>query len=303
MTITEQAEKPALSNSRSASLILGIGKKIENNGFTISLDKMSITADISQDNAIRVLRIIEFEGGKIPKFSHLSDKYEATLDVDNSTLFVTYDKRKEAIDVRPFRIEFNPNFVSEDGQDFILSLLDYAEKESLKISRLDIAFDSEQDLSDYRFVNQNTKTTIFRGQTGEVETLYYGSESSTRMIRLYNKKQQMIDTNGEILGSDDMWRFEIVLRHDKVDNWRNMLHNVTMIKNDFKDVSLVEEMALYAMLNEPNYFSRLGKNTKTKYRKLMKSKSTSNLTAQMQAAINNVENELAEMINSWVDNY
>lgn len=303
MIIATTDKKTGLSNSQSTSQTLGLFEKIDQNGFLISIDNLTITADISEENTVRILHLCQANQAEI--YSRYKRSYSLSVEVDECKFYVAYDKNKEALNARTFRIEFNPNNLTELSRDWVLDkVLAKVDDGSKKISRMDVAFDMKRDLSFYRFVNRNTKTSMFFGQSGEVETLYYGSSGSPRQVRLYDKKREMLDNQGVTIDEKHYWRFEVQLRHKYVDNWRDMLKNISMVKNDFDDLKVQERAMVMYLMENPSGYKELSKNARTKYRKLINAKSTSNLTAQLQAALNDgAEKKLSDMINSWVDNY
>lgn len=291
-------KKTGSSNSQSESQTLGI----EKNGFIVSIDKITITADVTEENAEQIYILCDAHSPRV--FMRYSNAFTLVLNIHDSAFFIQYDKLKEGINARTFRIEFNPNNVTDESVEWLFGrIFSKLEQGSKKISRIDIAFDTYKDLSQYRFVPRGTKTSLYYGVKGDVETLYHGSSTSERQCRLYNKKQQLRDVFGVNVEEEHYWRFEIQLRHKRVEKWREMLHNVSMVKMDFGDVTFVERCVLESLVRDSSGFDELSKNSRTKYKKLLEEKTTSNLTAQMQAVLNSIEDELAERINYWVEGY
>ncbi|MCY7001193.1 replication initiation factor domain-containing protein, partial [Staphylococcus aureus] len=82
-------------------------------------------------------------------------------------------------------------------------------------TRLDLAFDFEDDLSDYyAMTDKSVKKTIFYGRNGKPETKYFGVRDSDRFIRIYNKKQERKDNADIEIISEHLWRVEIELKRD-----------------------------------------------------------------------------------------
>lgn len=301
MKSTVVKNKADLSNSRPGSQSLGLFEKIDQNGFEISVDNLTITAEVSKEDAEQIMWFCQAHDAEI--YSRYQRSYTLSVEIDESKFYVVYDFDNEAIQARPFRIEFNPNKLTEVSRDWVINRI-FTKFDDKRISRIDIAFDMYRDLSSYRFVNRNTKTSMFFGQSGKVETQYYGSSGSNRQVRLYNKKQEMLDKSGEVIDDDHLWRFEVQLRHRNVDDWRNMLKNISMVKDDFDTLKIQERAMVHYLMSDPGGYDELSKNARTKYRKLINDKTTSNLTAQLQAALNDgAEDKLAKIINSWVDGY
>lgn len=295
-------KKTGVSNSQSESQKMGIDRKIRKNGLELSIDKMTITADVSIELAERIFILCDAYKPRI--YMRYSNAYTLVLQIYDSVFFVQYDKLKESINARPFRIEFNPNNVTKEAEDWLFTrVFTKLEKGSKKISRVDFAFDFYEDLSAYRFVSRATKMNIHFGVKGDVETIYSGASASERQVRLYNKKRQLMDKFGVSIPEDNYWRFEVQLRHKKVDEWRKMLHRVSLVENQFNALEIKERAMVTYLVNNPDGFVELSKNARTKYKKLIEEKTKTNLTARMQATLNEVDQQLSDMINHWCEGY
>ena len=295
-------KKTGSSNSQSESHFLGIDRKIRKNGLELSIDKMTITADVSIENAERIFILCDAYNPRI--YMRYSNAYTLVLQIYDSAFFIQYDKLKESINARPFRVEFNPNNVTQEAEEWLFDrVFSKLEEGSKKISRADFAFDFYEDLSAYRFVSRATKMNIHYGVKGDIETIYCGASASERQVRLYNKKRQLMDKFAISTSEEHYWRFEVQLRHKKVDDWRKMLHNVSLVENQFNDLEIKERAMVTYLVNNPDGFVELSKNVRTKYKKLIEEKTKTNLTAKMQATLNEVDQELSDMINHWCQGY
>src|SRR5699024_12631314 len=103
-------------------------------------------------------------------------------------VYIEYDKVKaDSWDRRNMRIEFNPNKLTRDEMIWLKhNIISYMEDDGF--TRLDIAFDFEDDLSDYYAMSdKGVKKTIFYGRNRKSDTNYFGARNITRFIRNSNK--------------------------------------------------------------------------------------------------------------------
>src|SRR5699024_8914199 len=105
-------------------------------------------------------------------------------------VYIEYDKVKaDSWDRRNMRIEFNPNKLTRDEMIWLKqNIIDYMEDDGF--TRLDLAFDFEDDLSDYYAMSDKAvKKAILYGRNGKAEKKYFGVRDSNIFVRIYNKKQ------------------------------------------------------------------------------------------------------------------
>ncbi|MEL1213299.1 replication initiation factor domain-containing protein, partial [Staphylococcus epidermidis] len=127
-------------------------------------------------------------------------------------VYIEYDKVKaDAWDRRNTRVEFNPNKLTHEEMLWLKqNIIDYMEDDGF--TRLDLAFDFEDDLSDYyAMTDKSVKKTILYGRNDKPETKYFGVRDSERFIRIYNKKQERKDNADIEIDAEHLWRVEIEL--------------------------------------------------------------------------------------------
>src|SRR5699024_6107766 len=96
------------------------------------------------------------------------------------------------------------------------NIISYMEDDGF--TRLDIAIDFEDDLSDYYAMSDKAvKKTIIYGRNGKQETKYFVVRDSNRIIRIDNKKQERKDNADAEVIYEHLWRVEIELKRDMVD--------------------------------------------------------------------------------------
>lgn len=235
----------------------------------ISIDKLRIMCDFN----------IGFIGDLVSTkdrnlvFEHNEDFsvfYGHYIDEDMNKLAFGYDKYKAiSTKSRNLWIEFNPN----KFQDFeLLEKILFQYCNNASATRLDLAFDIETDLSNYK-VHEETPVSerLFLGRTKRLETRYLGSPNSDLQIRIYNKKLELWEKGRIEIDQELLWRFEIQLKTKKIHDLKKSLDNVLFYLPDYEQVETVQQKAMLFYLNEnPNAWSEIDPKTKTRYRKMIK---------------------------------
>ncbi|VTS30317.1 replication initiation factor family protein [Streptococcus pseudoporcinus] len=132
---------------------------------------------------------------------------------------VKFDKNKG-------RVDFNPNkirpFLHGELKRFIHKLFD-----NPHFSRADVACDifnlSDDFIRQYRIVDPVSFKPIY-GANGLLETAYWGSRSSERQVRMYNKRLEQTKKK-EIVPEEieSWWRLEVQLRRAKAEEWNSVV--------------------------------------------------------------------------------
>lgn len=167
------------------------------------------------------------------------------------------------------RIDFNPNKISLFGKKVFNAVLMYLE--NIHYTRLDLAIDLfNYNISNYKIVDIGTrKSAYFYDKVGNLETLYSGSMTSSKYIRIYNKaREQKLDI--------DWWRFEIQLRDVYIDKYFSELlefyKDILVFKYSTFDKYSIEENAMIEfLLRDISRLDMLSKNSKAKYKKIIRS--------------------------------
>ncbi|MGC5572169.1 replication initiation factor domain-containing protein, partial [Enterococcus faecium] len=178
------------------------------------------------------------------------------------------------------RIDFNPNkinqFLASSMKNFIHDL--FLEPH---FSRADIACDiidvPDDFITQYRVVDPVSFKPIY-GRSGKLESAYWGSRASERQIRLYNKKLEQ-ETKRKVVPKEveTWWRLEMQLRRGKATDWHNMVQESL---NSFAslhflpiDTTPTDRIMLAGLMSDQNFWSLLSRNSKYKYRELLKEES------------------------------
>lgn len=312
-----------LSNRQLSMHLLHIDNKINNNieyRLGWSIDRITLVGTITQtkniDGTIRDLSSImqdALDSGmngveKLPKGWLLRDRYNEQIAYIE---YLNHDNTRG-------RIDFNPNKLSEHVQstlkDFIALIF-----EDVKFSRIDVACDifniPEEVIEQYQLI-KDVSTHTYRGRGGQLETIYWGSSSSERQVRLYNKlKERKKKRFGIVEGINTWWRFEAQLRGNTTKEWSESVNELLSYFTSPNfipfDIVGMEKIALVALLEHPELIKEMGSaHTVAKYKKLIKRVvENDELTTAMVEQFEDDVNELKTNLDSWLgyidvtDNY
>jgi hypothetical protein len=206
------------------------------------------------------------------------------------------------------RIDFNPNkinqFVAGGMKTFIHKL--FTEPH---FSRADIACDiidiPNEFIRQYRIIDPVRFMPIF-GKNFELETSYWGARSSERQVRMYNKLIEQRKKKAIIpKESKTWWRVELQLRREKATNWYSLVDESL---NSFcsphflpLNIKWTDRVMLAGLMTDENLWSGLGRNTKYKYRDLLKQESKNDeLTLAMRETFLEQSADLKKELDSWL---
>ncbi|MBK4031432.1 replication initiation factor domain-containing protein, partial [Staphylococcus aureus] len=201
---------------------------------------------------------------------------------------------------RNMRVEFNPNKLTHEEMLWLKqNIIDYMEDDGF--TRLDLAFDFEDDLSDYyAMTDKSVKKTIFYGRNGKPETKYFGVRDSDRFIRIYNKKQERKDNADIEIISEHLWRVEIELKRDMVDYWNDCFNDLHILKPDYSTIEKAPDRhTIMALLFDESEWGKLERKKKYRMKKLMAEISTIDLTDLMKLTLKENEKQLQKQIDFW----
>jgi len=243
----------------------------------LSFDAMTIVGNLNRDNAQALSKFMSVEP-QIRLWDILQTKFKAKALQEK--VYIEYDKVKaDSWDRRNMRIEFNPNKLTRDEMIWLKqNIISYMEDDGF--TRLDLAFDFEDDLSDYYAMSDKAvKKTIFYGRNGKPETKYFGVRDSNRFIRIYNKKQERKDNADAEVMSEHLWRVEIELKRDMVDYWNDCFSDLHILQPDWKTIQRTADRAIvFMLLSDEEEWGKLHRNSRTKYKNLIKEISPVDLT-------------------------
>ena len=284
--------KTGYSNSRLSGQTLGKSQP------ELSFDAMTIVGNLNKNNAQKLSEFMSVEP-QIRLWDILQTKFKAKALQEK--VYIEYDKVKaDTWDRRNMRVEFNPNKLTHEEMLWLKqNIIDYMEDDGF--TRLDLAFDFEDDLSDYyAMTDKAVKKTVFYGTNGMPETKYFGVRDSDRFIRIYNKKKERKDNADIEISSEHLWRVEIELKRNMVDYWNDCFNDLHILKPNWKSVERTSDRAIvFMLLNDEEEWGKLHRNSRTKYKKLIKEISPIDLTDLMKSTLKANEKQLQNQIDFW----
>lgn len=206
------------------------------------------------------------------------------------------------------RIDFNPNkirpFLHGELKRFIHNLFDVPH-----FSRADVACDiinaPDEFIRQYRIVDPVSFKPIY-GANGLLETAYWGSRSSERQVRLYNKRLEQLK-KGEVVPDwiEAWWRFEAQLRRAKAEDWASViaesLESFSSPHYFPSNMKVTDKMMLEALIVNQNYWGEIARHTKYKYRNMLKEIAHNDeLTQHLKASFSESINDLKRELDTWL---
>ncbi|MCI2253591.1 replication initiation factor domain-containing protein [Domibacillus sp. PGB-M46] len=209
--------------------------------------------------------------------------------------FKTNDRKRNK-DIRDFKMEFNPKRLTEDENVYlkwsVLPLL-----RQCGFTRLDFAFDVEEDLSNYIFFDSKNPKKVgkYIGKNGQLESLYIGSRESEWHVCIYDKKkekqkelkkEERYENEGKDYVADltnwerkqlqirkHWWRIEIRVKRSKskeVLSEHEMFQSLHIIKPNFSTAKRVQDQAMiYFLTNFPEKIQHLESRSKKRAQQLL----------------------------------
>lgn len=276
-----------------------------------SIDRITLVGNIKKvrntDGSIRDLESI---------MRAMLDMGKGGIEKSNGSGWVLKDRKGENIafvqyldfDDNRGRIDFNPNklegFIKITLKDFIGLILD-----DVKFSRIDVACDiinvPNEFIEQYQLL-KDVKSITYRSRSGSLETKYWGSSSSDKQIRLYNKKLER-KKKGVVIAEniDTWWRFETQLRGVTTKDWMSSVDSLLsyFMSSHFipLDITGSRKLVLKQLFANPEGFKELDRSSKSRYRKLMnRIVKNDELTKAMNEQFNQDIVSLKKELDSWL---
>lgn len=210
-----------------------------------------------------------------------------------------------------FRVDFNPNNMLDFEREQIRRALSIFN--DVHFTRHDIAFDiyNNSNAKNYKLYRWNTTETEigrdyieYAGKDKVVETRYWGSRSSERQVRQYDKLREQKKRRKELPKNVDSWiRLELQLRGKKTDEW---LEEAYKMLDDWKmprldNLSVNDRVALYAIENKVADWQEFAREKRARLRQLITQNDGYDVTLSQQLKQILKENE--SNLQSELDNY
>jgi hypothetical protein len=224
----------------------------------------------------------------------------------SEAVYFCYDAiNSQAMGKRSFRMEFNPSKITVEQTEWLKSRIIYI-LDDIGITRLDLAFDCDFDLSSFSYEYQNSlMSNEIKGRTGKIQTMYFGSRNSNLFYRIYDKKVELKEKQGIIIDDPILWRYEIEIKNahiiDKVIQYEfPLFDDKRIIQYDVDSLPAIDNLIITGLLAKPRLMGELSKNTRTKYRKLLKNLGGNDVTPLFIEKLDKKKPELIREINSWL---
>lgn len=227
----------------------------------------------------------------------------------NDLIYFEYTPmRSKTLKVSNMRLEFNPNHLADYHRHVLMQ--DILPLVAFKhLTRADLAFDLDTDLSRLKInYKRNVKTKYYLSETNQLETLYLGSSTSERQMRMYNKKLERESNDDDSLDKyKNYWRIEFQMRRESINSWETILDDYTFnFDFDLSDIkNLADKLTLEALIDKRIAFSDIEKGKeRERIRKLYKKllAQDSDVKTLMQEAIKKeaprLADELEELLNT-----
>lgn len=236
-----------------------------------SIDRLTLIASLKDENSFyHLYHYMQ----KLPSCYHCSRAdtsiFEFSYTIEGLG-YIQFDRVDEKL-----RIDFNPNKITLDGRGVLNFLLSFTK--DIHYSRLDLAIDLyNYEIYTYNIIDiGNRKSAYFYDRRGKVETVYSGSNKSNKYIRIYNKAVE------QKINDIDWWRFEIQLRDVYIDKYLTEMtefyKDILVYKyNSIKKYSIEENAMIEFLLHDISRLSLLSKNSRSKYKKIIRDLELSSL--------------------------
>lgn len=308
IVVNECEKLTALSNRRLKYQSLTLCLKLN-----WSIDRITIVGKLNEMIAYRTqngLVFVDFE--QLMRLNE-GQGYLKSVGTNGWQLFDQYGEDIAYLEMLKYqegkgRIDFNPNKISEflkgSMKQFIHDLFLDAH-----FSRADIACDilgaPDDFISQYRIVDPVSFKPIY-GRSGKLETAYWGSRASERQVRMYNKKIEQ-ERKKQIVPKEieTWWRLEMQLRRGKATDWHAMvqesLDSFASPHYFPPEIKVTERIMVKGLLYDHSEWGNLAKNTKKKYKNLLKQESQNDdLTNHLRETFKESADDLKRELDTWL---
>lgn len=276
---------------------------MKGNIFNLSIDNITMMCHMDKKSKEKFQKMIYTDNQiKLHK-----EGYEVTGMICEKIFFSINSRFKNT---KEFRIEFNPNNLTELETDYLKQKILPLVKNP-HLSRLDVAFDCDFDLSNCNYIQENSpkKKTIIEGKNGKIETIYFGVRGSEEQIRIYNKKIQMEEVLEEKTDLEHWWRVEFQFRKEyktgltHVNRDDELFKNLRIVQFNLPEIKNIETLGLVMLFKENEHLMNThikDSRTKTKYKKLLLECSEVDITEEFEKKYKQKKSDLHYQITQWL---
>lgn len=309
VTLVNEWEKlTALSNRR-----LNVGESVKDVKLNWSIDRITIVGTLKETilyNTSSGFVCINFE--QLMRLNE-GQGYLESVGLNGWKLSDKFGENIAYIEILKFqegkgRIDFNPSkineFLTSSMKNFIHDL--FLEPH---FSRADIACDiidvPDDFITQYQVVDPVSFMPIY-GRSGKLETAYWGSRSSERQIRMYNKKLEQ-ETKRKVVPKEveTWWRLELQLRRGKASDWHNIVQESldSFASPHFLpiDIKPMDKVLIAGLLTDQNNWSIISRDLKYRLRKILKESTLNDdLTNLLRETFSESSKDLKNELDTWL---
>jgi len=257
----------------------------------VSVDNLTLVGNLVESKFNKLLESVLFPLIK-KRYRSNNFLYDWTYQLVAGGIVETGSRQGEKL----IRLEFNPNkLVSEEHKEMIHSLI--ACMKYVRVSRFDVAIDLRNvDMNDYVVIDDKSrKYNKWYDGSGRMETHYIGGSNSDLRIRIYDKAKERETEGIKVKGS--WWRIEAQIRGKLAENYKlfNPFEDITLVLENANlehIESLKEKVFIKHLLSNPNDLNELSKNTRLKYKKILKDLAESNSTIDFKSIYKEYKSEI-----------
>lgn len=314
---------PTLSNRGVKGQNLGLFKNsslnLSESMFSVSIDKISLVGKIkpiknSFYNGVDEYYNIDDLGELFARYGKAKSTGQGWQIVNKYGEQIFYMNIPKYSKENKGRIEFNPNnlndFLQKELKEFIKLVF-----EEVHFTRVDIAFDMvnvpNEVVYGYNHFGKH-KTGYKLNYEGKRETVEYGTRQSEKRVILYNKLLERV--GHKISFKNDIqtwWRLEFQFRKAKESLQTDLKGKMVEFLKDFiciENENIIglktnDKMYLTALKQNPILFNELSKNTKKKYKELLRRLNKTNdnsLSKALNKLIDKKYSEVENELESWL---
>ena len=214
-------------------------------------------------------------GTKMPKRKKVTDEmlvaaFGTDEDKENGFMY-QYGPNNYA-----FRVEWNPNKCSLGELSSVLDAFRLHQiAERVRIARLDIAIDFPAAIVPALVLVHGMRKSFSASGANGIESLYFGTRQSKNYVRLYNKRQEILDNEKRDIGHD-LWRLELESKEafflNAPPDHRKVFERISFYDGGVSSgdwlIDLIRQQALQYGLQ--NVLRTMPKQTQIRYRRLFK---------------------------------
>lgn len=268
----------------------------------VYFDKITVVGNLYKEAESTLQHLINTVESRIEGFPTMS---AVRGKIYGTWVHFEYDEMKgKAFKKGNFRLEYNPRKMPLELQQQMISTFKPM-LHDVHFTRLDLAFDCDEDLGAYSHEHKNPmKRAEYYGLGGKLESLYYGVRTSNIYSRTYDKKQQLLDIENVEIPEPVLWRYEVEMKNRKfidsmIDCDFPVFERVRFIQYDTSVLTGNDRVMVQALVDHPALINEVSKNSRTKYRKIIRGLGGNDVTPIFAGALKKELPQLKRQLEQW----